>query len=167
MTKEKKYTAKQKEAHADRVRLFQILCALDSCGEALQPDELAVRLQTLFVNDDPDAEVPHDAEPTANVVADLDALSRSCVEACKIWSRCGEIDGLISPNMTGWTLDRLTVVDRAIIRLAVYECLIARSVNVQVALSEAVLLAQEYGRDESSRFVNGVLARVVRAVEND
>ncbi len=167
MTKEKKCPAKQMAAHADRVRLFQILCALDGGGEDLQPSELALRLETLFTEDpSTDVEGAQNAAPGKNIVAELDALSRSCAEACEIWNRREEIDALIAPNMTGWTIDRLTVVDRAVIRLAVYECLIAHSVNVQIALSEAVLLAREFGRDESSRFVNGVLARVVRAAKD-
>ncbi|MGN0838883.1 MAG: transcription antitermination factor NusB [Pyramidobacter sp.] len=176
MNKDKFPAAKQNKAHAARVRLFQILCAIDSSGENLPLPELVERLRELFTASSSDREDwdggteenSSEDQPSAGILQNLDSLGKSCAAACSVRENLAEIDSLITDNMTGWTIDRLSVVDRTIIRLAVYECMIAHTVNVKVALSEAVLLAQEFGSEESPRFVNGVLARIVNAAaEND
>lgn len=70
-----------------------------------------------------------------------------------------EADRLIEERATGWTLSRMPVLDLVIMRLAVAE-LIEGTTPTGVVLSEAVELAGRYSTDESSRFVNGVLAAV-------
>ena len=62
----------------------------------------------------------------------------------------------------------MPVVDRALLRLAVYEMVYVDDVPVSVAINEAVELAKVYGgEDESSRFVNGVLGRISRTMEEE
>ena len=71
-----------------------------------------------------------------------------------------EIDGLISSNAVDWTLERMPAVDRNVLRLGVYELVWAQDVPDGVAISEAVLLAQDLSTDASPAFVNGLLARI-------
>ena len=71
------------------------------------------------------------------------------------------IDDLLSSHLQGWTLDRLPAVDRAILRVAVWELLYADDVPEPVAVDEAVQLAKELSTDESPGFVNGVLGQVM------
>ena len=71
------------------------------------------------------------------------------------------IDELISSHLQGWTLERLPAVDRAILRVAVWELLHADDVPEPVAVDEAVELAKELSTDESPGFVNGVLGQVM------
>ena len=71
-----------------------------------------------------------------------------------------QIDTLISENAVDWTLDRMPAVDRNILRLGVYELLWADDVPDGVAISEAVLLAQDLSTDASPAFVNGLLAKI-------
>ncbi|OBF44129.1 N utilization substance protein B [Mycobacterium sp. 852002-50816_SCH5313054-b] len=71
------------------------------------------------------------------------------------------IDDLISSHLQGWTLDRLPAVDRAILRVAVWELLYADDVPEPVAVDEAVQLAKELSTDDSPGFVNGVLGQVM------
>jgi len=71
-----------------------------------------------------------------------------------------EIDSLLAANAHGWTLDRMPAVDRNILRIGVWELLWAPDVPDGVAISEAVLLAQDLSTDGSPAFVNGLLARV-------
>jgi N utilization substance protein B len=71
------------------------------------------------------------------------------------------IDDLISSYLQGWTLDRLPAVDRAILRVAVWELLYADDVPEPVAVDEAVQLAKELSTDDSPGFVNGVLGHVM------
>jgi len=71
------------------------------------------------------------------------------------------IDGLLSEHSRGWTLERMPAVDRAILRVAVYELLHADDVPAPVAVDEAVELAKELSTDDSPGFVNGVLGQVM------
>jgi len=71
-----------------------------------------------------------------------------------------EIDLMISENAVDWTLERMPAVDRNILRLGVYELLWADDVPDGVAISEAVLLAQDLSTDASPAFLNGLLARI-------
>lgn len=80
----------------------------------------------------------------------------------KYWAiqdKIEEIDALINSRAKGWTTDRMGKVDLSILRLAVYELLFDESIPQGVAINEAVELAKKYGQDESSGFINGVLAK--------
>ncbi|HEV7907586.1 MAG TPA: transcription antitermination factor NusB [Pseudonocardiaceae bacterium] len=70
------------------------------------------------------------------------------------------IDDLISEHAEGWTLQRMPAVDRAVLRIGLYELLWANDVPDAVAIDEAVELAKGLSTDDSPRFVNGVLGRI-------
>jgi N utilization substance protein B len=71
------------------------------------------------------------------------------------------IDELLDSHAEGWSLARMPVVDRNLLRIATYEIFYADDVPDPVAVSEAVRLASELSTDESPGFVNGLLARLV------
>ena len=79
-------------------------------------------------------------------------------------ARGPEIDRLIGDAAIGWELDRMAVVDRNVLRLAVAELLGESDLPVAVILNEAVELATGYSTDESGRFVNGVLATLATGI---
>jgi N utilization substance protein B len=68
-----------------------------------------------------------------------------------------EIDALLAESTTNWELNRLSVVDRNVLRLATCELLAFPDVPFRVVIDEAVNLARRYGGEDSPRFVNGVL----------
>jgi N utilization substance protein B len=70
------------------------------------------------------------------------------------------IDELIASYAEGWTLDRMPVVDRNILRLGAYELIWADETPDAVVLDEMVQLAKEFSTDESPSFVNGLLGRL-------
>jgi N utilization substance protein B len=72
----------------------------------------------------------------------------------------GGIDKRIAASAEHWELERMAVVDRNILRLAVYELLFEPSVPGKVAINEAIEIAKKFGTTESSRFINGVLDRI-------
>ena len=72
-----------------------------------------------------------------------------------------QIDELISKNATDWSLDRMPAVDRNVVRLGAYELLYRDDVPDRVAIDEAVELAKTLSTDESPKFVNGLLARLL------
>jgi N utilization substance protein B len=73
-----------------------------------------------------------------------------------------ETDAVLRRHLTRWRLERLTVLDRAILRLASAEILYFDDVPPKVSINEAVEIAKKYGDDEAGKFVNGVLDGVFR-----
>ena len=78
------------------------------------------------------------------------------VEGCQ-----AEIDERLEGASENWTLSRMPIVDRSILRLAIYEMYHCDDVPVSVSINEAVELAKCYGTDDSASFVNGILAKLV------
>ncbi len=76
------------------------------------------------------------------------------------------IDARLSPFLRGWTIERLTRVDLAILRLAVYE-LTLNETPASVVINEAVELANQYSTDKAGAFVNGVLGNLARTMEDE
>ena len=74
-----------------------------------------------------------------------------------------EIDQIIKDNMEGWTLERVGKVELTILRLAIYEIKYDESVPDTVAINEAVELSKKYGQEDAGSFVNGILAKVIKA----
>jgi N utilization substance protein B len=72
------------------------------------------------------------------------------------------IDEILADYAEGWTIQRMPGVDRAVLRLGIFELLWRADVPDAVVIDEAVELAKSLSTDESPRFVNGVLARVLR-----
>jgi len=76
-------------------------------------------------------------------------------------SRAKELDDMIRPTLKGWLLERLPLIDLAILRMALFELLNTTTAH-SVIINEAVELAKEYSTQDSGRFVNGVLGTLVR-----
>jgi N utilization substance protein B len=72
-----------------------------------------------------------------------------------------ELDALIRQYAPEWPVDQIAIIDRNILRLAIFEILLRNDTPVKVAINEAVELAKEFGSDSSGRFVNGVLGSLV------
>ena len=77
------------------------------------------------------------------------------------------IDAIVARHSTNWRVDRLAVIDRLILRLAVWELRHAGDVPAAVVLNEAVELARRFSTDDAVRFVNGVLDAVRRTGAGD
>lgn len=75
-------------------------------------------------------------------------------------ARAEEIDSLINGHSTKWKTRRMNKADLSILRLAVYEMKMDEDVPVSVAINEAVELAKKFGGEDSSSFINGVLAKL-------
>lgn len=73
-----------------------------------------------------------------------------------------EIDSLIEKQLKHWSMERISKVDRAILRIAVYELEFMEDIPENVTLNEAVELAKRFGGEESRRFVNGILSSIAK-----
>jgi N utilization substance protein B len=71
-----------------------------------------------------------------------------------------EIDQLIRQYSENWRLDRMNLIDRNILRMAVFELLYCEDIPPKVTLNEAVELGKKYGSEESGSFINGILDRI-------
>lgn len=78
------------------------------------------------------------------------------------WEQHEQLDQYLSGYLKGWQVDRLSRVDRQILRFAAYELLHREDVPPKVVVNEAVILAKHFGTDESGKFVNGVLGQMLR-----
>ncbi|MDK2788694.1 MAG: transcription antitermination protein NusB [Epulopiscium sp.] len=75
------------------------------------------------------------------------------------------IDQLISSYSKGWKIERMSKVDLAIFRLAIYEMYYRDDIPKSVAINEAIELAKKYSSDEAPGFINGVLGKISSSVE--
>lgn len=91
---------------------------------------------------------------------ELDPFTEELVRG--VAESAAELDRLIGEHAEGWTIHRMAVVDRNVLRLACYEMVWRQDVPVAVAIDEAVEAAKELSTEDSGRFVNGILGRIAR-----
>ena len=110
-----------------------------------------------------------DMAGNATIIPDGGVLPEYAVSLlAEIKDHAEEIDDRISEASENWSLSRMPIVDRAILRASVCEIYFIEDVPVSVSINEAVELAKEFGgEDESSRFVNGILGRIARTMDSD
>lgn len=132
-----------KGRHQARKRAVDVLFEAEARG--LTPAQGA-ELRTTLASEQPDVSPLHPYTVT---------VARGVTE------HAAHIDDLITSHLHGWKLERLPAVDRAILRVAIWELLHADDVPEPVAVDEAVKLAKELSTDESPGFVNGVLGQVM------
>lgn len=110
-------------------------------------------------------------QPYSEVIADeaQRAASEPSREASWLYAReivdgvsdhSAEIDEKLQMFAHAWSLERMPTVDRAILRMGVWEILFNPDVDAAVAINEAIEIAKLYSTEESARFVNGVLGRI-------
>jgi len=94
----------------------------------------------------------------AAATPDVEAFARELVTS--VLAHQEEIDEVIRQKAPAWPLEQVAVVDRNILRLAIFEILLDNRVPVRAAINEAVELAKAFGGESSPKFVNGVLGAV-------
>jgi len=77
-----------------------------------------------------------------------------------VYSHKKEIDNIIQYYSNNWSINRMTTVDRNILRLAIFEILFCPDIPVKVSLNEAIELGKKFGAEKSAGFINGILDRV-------
>ena len=93
---------------------------------------------------------------------EIDATARAFAESIVrgVASHRAEIDGLIAEYAENWRLSRMAVVDRNVLRMAVYELMHRADIPPAVVINEAVDIVKYFNSRESGRFVNGILDRI-------
>ncbi|HEY0674014.1 MAG TPA: transcription antitermination factor NusB [Longimicrobiales bacterium] len=115
--------------------------------------------------DTPARNILHDFEQERQINDESREYMRELVNT--VADQRAEIDAQLEQSLTNWRLERLSVIDRNILRLAAAEILYGDTEDVPAAVSiqEAIVLAEKYGTQESPRFVNGVLDALRKTAE--
>jgi N utilization substance protein B len=82
-------------------------------------------------------------------------------------ARVTEIDGILAAHAQNWRIERMAVIDRLVLRLAIYELLAEAATPARVVINEAIELARAYTGDEAVGFVNGVLDSVRKELKRE
>ena len=126
-----------------------------------QSDLGATRPAAVFLHFDPAAYLP--TKLSADSAAQAFDYAKRLVDGA-IEHR-EEIDELIRGQAENWRLERMSAVDRNVLRLAVYEFLYESDVPKLVVVDEAIELAKKFGSEQSGRFVNGLLDGLLKTHE--
>ena len=128
----------------------------------------SIALQALYEIDS----VKHDPEETlknlqaeAGLSEETIGFARELVEGVVRYKE--KLDALIRRYASAWPIEQIAVIDRNILRLAIFEILIDNKIPVKVAINEAVELAKDFGGDTSSKFINGVLGAVSANIKQE
>ena len=81
--------------------------------------------------------------------------------------KCSEIDESIAKSAPEWPIEQISLIDKTILQIAIFELLYSVNVPPKVAINEAVELSKQFGGENSSKFINGVLGTVYEASEAD
>lgn len=137
-----------------RESALQLLYEIDLC----QKDPVEVLKLSEFLKVLP-KEAGHDEETSAE-------QQKFCHDLVEGVSRnVREIDQLIESHSTHWKISRMALVDRNILRLAVFELLYCQDIPTSVSINEAIEIGKRFGTEESGSFINGVLDHIAKDLQ--
>lgn len=124
-------------------------------------------LQVLFANDVAGVN-PEDVIAGKVSLPHIEEIDEYCKNLITgTYKNIGEIDNQLTKVSENWALDRMSSTDRCLLRQTVFEMFYVDDVPISVSINEAVELAKLYGGDDDShKFVNGVLGKIARDMEN-
>lgn len=102
-----------------------------------------------------------DDEPDAPPRSEA-AISYATLLVRGIQDRCADLDALIERFAVRWALDRMPVIDKNVLRLALFELVAVPDVPTPVVINEAIELVKSLSTEESGRFINGILGRAAQ-----
>lgn len=100
---------------------------------------------------------------TGHVAPEMKQFALELVEGVR--AKLAELDAEIEKHSTNWRIDRMSRIDRNVLRLGAYELAHRPDVPKKVALNEAVELGKKYGSEESSAFINGLLDKLAQGID--
>ncbi len=130
-----------------REQIFKLLFRV----EFNDMDEMEGQTRLFYMDEDNETEEKQQEEVTSKLNRILEKLE--------------ELDKNMEEHITGWTMERIGKVELTILRLALFEMKYDEEVPVSVAINEAVELAKKYGQNDSAGFINGVLAKLAKAMD--
>ena len=141
---------KSASRRGERAQAFQVLYGLSFADATTLDDVRRAYLQSPGHQDCDEADVPF------GFAWDL---------VSGVWSRREELDATITRFSRNWRVDRMGRVELTLLRLAMYELLYRQDVPGKVAINEALELTRQFGEDNATSFVNGILDAAAKALE--
>jgi len=77
------------------------------------------------------------------------------------------LNEIINLHSSNWQIDRMSILDRNMLRIALYEIMFEQEIPLKVTINEAIEISKKYGTNESGKFVNGILGKVVEEMKID
>jgi N utilization substance protein B len=132
-----------------------------------------IAMQTLFEwdfhgklsNEDALERLKYNIDDFSSKFEDDDGFVLRTIEG--VLTHMADIDALISQFATDWPIEQITLVDRNILRIGVYELKYNDDIPSKVAINEAIEIAKKFGGESSGKFVNGVLGAVFKKLEEE
>ncbi len=156
--------ARTHERTRDRISAVQVLYTSELTGKS--PSELLDCGLCLVAREAPASNEPEASEFGRIEEGSLTDYALTLIRGVE--ANQSEVDERVEAASENWALSRMPIVDRSILRLAVYEMFHCEDVPVSVSINEAVELAKGFGgEDDSPRFVNGVLGRIARSMDGE
>jgi N utilization substance protein B len=134
-------------------------------GERRTARECALQLlfQMDIADENAETAIPKFWQLKDNIIEQVrefcDAIARGYCENREL------IDKIISENASNWRIDRMAIVDRNIMRIAIFEFLFRDDIPEKVSINEAIEIAKRFGGPESTQFINGILDAVKNKIE--
>ena len=135
-------------------------------GKRRASRELALKFlyQSEFNPEDREAQMEHFCESTGSG-QEITGFMKELVE--KVFAQADEVDVLIKKFSDNWTLERMSMVDRNILRLGICELLFESSTPPKVVINESVEIAKKFGSEDSPDFINGILDKIFKKTLKD
>ena len=133
-------------------------------GKRRTARELALKFlyQTEFNSESPDLELNPFCE-RANVSEEVHNFTQALIKKLLLYEK--EVDELLKKVSAHWAPDRMSLIDKNIIRLGICELLFDSTTPPKVVINEAVEIAKKFGTEESPDFINGILDKVLKDSE--
>lgn len=75
------------------------------------------------------------------------------------------LNEIINTYSTNWQMDRMSILDRNMLRIALYELIYEQEIPLKVTINEAIEISKKYGDEESGKFINGILGKVIEKID--
>lgn len=115
----------------------------------------------IYANDDVFMDEPIDLED--DLVLDSDVFTKQIVDTTL--EHIEEIDDVIVSSLKGWTIDRLSKVSLAILRISIAQMLYMKDIPIGVVINEAVELSKHFGDKDDYQFINGSLSKIEKSIK--
>lgn len=148
-----------------RESVLQALYQFDSCRSWCSED--VEFFFSHFFSEDSDNGHSTDLKKRAQLKSEIENREFARELIFGILSHLDLVDQCIEKSATHWNIERMARVDRNILRIAVYELGFLEEVPARVSINEAIEIAKRYGADDSPNFINGVLDRAARLLEEN
>jgi N utilization substance protein B len=94
---------------------------------------------------------------------EIDQFALKLIDGVK--NNLDSLNEIINTYSTNWQMDRMSILDRNMLRIALYELIYEQEIPLKVTINEAIEISKKYGDEESGKFINGILGKVIEKID--